>query len=150
MLTLKQNALLITLPILLAFSVFAYLHFTSYAPLAMPQSNEVKGIADTKDDVSIPQPTDAVIISDSITNEGYQTTIKTKRDFNRLYSFYISVLSDKGWEEDNQDLKADSYIGSYKKGEYKLNLSIFKETVNTGQETNTEQENIVSLDVYKE
>ncbi len=143
MTTLQNNKLLILFPVLAIFAILAYLQFTSYKPsgIAIPQG--VKGTTTKNTAIILPQPLNTEVISNSENINGYQTTLKTQKQFNDVYAFYQSVLNDKGWTVDHQNLKSDNFVGSYKKDAYKLTLSIF------AQEENLE-ETIVSLDVYKD
>lgn len=130
---------IITLSLVIA-SIYTYITFQKYEPSLLKQIQEVKGITTEKPD-TLPYPLDSTKISESITQTTEHVTIKTTATYEKVESFYINILIEKGWKIDAQEKNDKFSILKFKKDKQSIAIISALEP--------TEESTVVSIEITK-
>lgn len=104
----------VTLPVLFALLLVAYISFTGYKPKSLIEVREVKG-SRTKQ-ISIPTPRNATKTSDNKINANrQQITLKSDAPGKEIQRFYSNIMLSKGWRIDKEGNEGVFYTTKYRK-----------------------------------
>lgn len=124
-----KNKNLLVIPVLLALTTVAYVNFATFAPKALAEIREVRGIAtDNKNKITIPYPLDAEYISESSTSNTKQITLKTLQSPAKAQEFYSTIFTSKGWKVETEREGSIFYDTKYKKNRDFIVVSTSKQT----------------------
>lgn len=141
----KINPNYILVPVVIAITLFVYIHFSSYSPqsttenldVTQAQPTEVKGIAKNK--TRIPYPINSEKLSESESEGNKSIILQTTETPEKMKNFYDNALIAKEWMIETETKEDNFYAVIYTKDDETIDMFIAK------QQEDQDDENAITI-----